>query len=107
MHVPDLILVATPLVVLALVAGFGFVGCTNEYGRFRIGGGGDGNGPDGGGSPTYADAVLGSVPIAYWRLSDPLDSPLAKDEVGAPARRFGDHPGSYPDTVTHGGSPPA
>ena len=77
---PEVTLLLIPLAVLALVAVFGFVGCTKGYdplvveeeSRRRR-------------RPPYAEEVLDSGPIAYWRLSDPDGSTEAKDEIGAPA----------------------
>ena len=65
-------------------------------------GNGDGNG-DGNGTPPapdpYVDEVKSLNPIAYWRLSDPLGSAEAKDEIGQPALLSGNNPGAVLGTV--------
>ena len=96
---PDVMLLLIPLAVLALVAVFGFVGCTRDYDPLQQG---DGDGTDPNGEPTsppYKEVVEKSGPIAYWRLSDPFRSIDVKDEMGV-------HPGAVVDTVTFGQGPP-
>jgi Concanavalin A-like lectin/glucanases superfamily len=92
--VPDPILLFIPLAVLALVAVLGFVGCTKDFDSLVVS-------PPAAPMP-YADEVLASGPIAYWRLSDPPGN-LAKDEIGSPPS--GDHPGEYQGNVTLGQPP--
>jgi hypothetical protein len=93
----EVILLLIPLGVLALVAGFGFVGCTNRYDPLVI----EDDEPNGTlGPDPYAKVVENANPIAYWRLSDPFGSTEARDEVGASTS--GDHPGVVPGTVTLG-----
>ena len=48
----------------------------------------------------YVDEVLDLIPIAYWRLTDPLGSSEAADEMGV-------HPGTVVDTVNFGQGPPS
>jgi hypothetical protein len=92
--VPDVTLLLIPLAVLTLVAVLGFVGCTRDFDPFVVS-------PPAAPMP-YADAVLASGPIAYWRLSDPDGSTEAKDEIGAlPVG----HPGTYQGTVILGQLP--
>jgi hypothetical protein len=99
------VLLAAPLIVFALVLLLGFTGCwLDTEGR----GTGDGptgqTGPNGGPVPLpYADEVLASAPIAYWRLSDPVGSVTAEDEIGSPPS--GDHPGEYQGNVELGQLP--
>jgi Concanavalin A-like lectin/glucanases superfamily len=96
---PDSIYLLAPLLVLAMVALLGFVGCTEDFDKLGEGGpppdGGDGP-PGEGPGPTpptpYQDVVLADGPIAYWRLGDSDKSQPAKDEIG-PAP--GDHPGVF------------
>ena len=67
----EVILMLIPLAVLALVAGFGFVGCTNRYDSLVI------EDDESNGTPVtdpYAEVVKNMTPIAYWRLSDPFGS---------------------------------
>jgi hypothetical protein len=93
--VSEPILLLAPLAVLALVAVFGFVGCTKDFDSLTVGR----DGEDGAPAPLpYADEVKSSNPIAYWRLSDPPGGDVAKDEIGAPPS--GDHPGAYQGAVT-------
>jgi hypothetical protein len=88
--VPELTLLLIPLAVLALVAIFGFVGCTKDYDALVV----EPEAPK-----PYAEEVLDSVPIAYWRLSDPDGSTEAKDEIGAAPVG---HPGVYHGDVQLG-----
>jgi hypothetical protein len=98
--VSDPILLLAPLAVLALVAVFGFVGCTKDFDSLTVGR----DGEDGAPAPLpYADEIKSSNPIAYWRLSDPPGSDVAKDEIGAPPS--GDHPGAYQGSWTLGQPP--
>ena len=95
----EVTLLVIPLAVLALVAVFGFVGCTKDFDALVVDE--DGGSPNGGPAPLpYADEVTSSVAIAYWRLSDAVGSDLAKDEIGSPPS--GDHPGTFQGTVTLG-----
>jgi hypothetical protein len=97
--VSDPILLLAPLAVLALVAVFGFVGCTKDFDSLTVGRDGEDGAPAPG---AYLDAVMSSDPIAYWRLSDPTGSDVAKDEIGDPPVG---HPGAYQGGVTHGQEP--
>jgi Concanavalin A-like lectin/glucanases superfamily len=102
--VPDELLLSIPLAALALVAVFGFVGCTKDFDELIVVEDGEADGPNGAPAPLpYADEVMSSSPIAYWRLSDPPGSNLAKDEIGSPPS--GDHPGTYQGSVTLGQAP--
>ena len=63
-------------------------------------GNGDGNGNGTPPAPDpYVDEVKSLNPIAYWRLSDPLGSAEAKDEIGQPALLSGNNPGAVQGTV--------
>jgi hypothetical protein len=104
------VLLAAPLIVFALVLLLGFTGCwldTRGKPGPPNGTDGDGNGNGNGETPPvpdpYVDEVKSLNPIAYWRLSDPLGSTEAKDEIGAPPS--GDHPGAVEGTVTFGQAP--
>jgi hypothetical protein len=103
------VILVAPLIVFALVLLLGFTGCRLDAegkgpGPPTDGDPGDGDG-DGEGPPPvpYADEVMSSNPIAYWRLSDPPGSSVAKDEIGAPPS--GDHPGAYQGSWTLGQPP--
>jgi hypothetical protein len=88
-----------PVAVLATVFLFGFVGCTNEYGRFTVGSPDDGE--DG---STYAGVVMADNPLAYWRLGEE-GGKIAVDQVGLDAGHpAGNNPGSYQE---FGPLPPA
>ena len=94
----DVVFVMIPLAVLAMVAVFGFVGCTKDFDSLIE----DGERDDG--APAlepYADEVISLNPIAYWRLTDPVGSNVATDS----APPSGDHPGEYQGGVTPGQSP--
>jgi hypothetical protein len=85
------VLLAAPLIVFAIVLLVGFAGCSLDKEGIPSGestGQWTGTGPF-----NYSAAVTSSSPIAYWRLSDPQGSDIAKDEIGAPTT--GDHPGTY------------
>jgi hypothetical protein len=98
--VPEVILLLILLAVLALVAVFGFVGCTKDFDSLVV----EDDEPNGPPAPDpYTDVVKSSNPTAYWRLSDPFRSTEAKDEIGAPPS--GDHPGTYTGSVTLGQAP--
>jgi hypothetical protein len=99
----EVILLLTPLGVLALVAVSGFVGCTNRYDPLVV----DDDEPNGPPAPDlYVKAVTDSTPIAYWRLTDPFRSTEAKDEIGAPTPPSGNNPGVVVGTVAFGQAPP-
>jgi hypothetical protein len=97
-----------PVAVLTTVFFFGFVGCTNEYGRIRFRSPGDGSPGDGSpdegspdeGSPdvptvTYADVVKADKPLAYWRLGEG-GGQTAVDQIGLDvAYPAGLHAGTY------------
>src|SRR5215510_4584107 len=94
MHVANPLLLVIPLGVLALVAVFGFIGCTKDYDALgagdgdQDGGGQDGGRPGGHGGPVfYSEVVDQSGPIAWWSLGDDV-GPLVADKVGT-------HPGTY------------
>ena len=76
----EVFLLLIPLGVLALVAVFGFVGCTKDFDSLVVEDD-ESNGPPA--PDPYATVVENANPIAYWRLSDPFRSPEAKDEIGA------------------------
>ena len=84
------VLLAAPLIVFALVLLLGFTGCgLNTKGSGTADpptdatDGDDGNGGTPPAPDPYVDEVLGLIPIAYWRLSDPSAAAQAADEMGA------------------------
>jgi hypothetical protein len=99
--VPDVTILLVPIVVLAVVAVLGFVGCTNEYDDLVVAP------PQG--DPPYKDSpnpptnlgefIFQSGPIAWWPLTDPDGASVAIDKVGTEP---GGHPGNYVGTVILG-----
>ena len=92
-----------PVAVLTTVFLFGFVGCTNEYGRIRFRSPGDGSPGDGSGdggsrevpTVTYADVVEADMPVAYWRLGEG-GGQTGVDQIGLDvAHPAGLHAGTY------------
>jgi Concanavalin A-like lectin/glucanases superfamily len=92
--VSDAILLFVPLAVLAVVALFGFVGCTKDFDSLQVGE--DRTDEDETPPVPYADEVMSSDPIAYWRLSDALGEVTATDSIGPWP---GNHPGTYVGNV--------
>jgi Concanavalin A-like lectin/glucanases superfamily len=83
------LLLVVPLVVFAVVVVLGFVGCQL---------------PTQGTSDDYHGAEIGLAgPVAYWRLSDPVGSVDAQDEIGDPP--LGTHHGTYSSNVMPGQFP--
>jgi hypothetical protein len=82
---PATTVLLAPLVVLAIVALMGFVGCTEDFDELGAGGG---EVPGTWTPPTcdtpYREVVLGDLPIAYWRLVDADLMQEAPDEKGPP-----------------------
>jgi hypothetical protein len=98
------VLLSLPLVVLALAAALGFVGCTQDFDKLGSGGGlpPPDEGPWDPDSPpaNYNEFIIQSGPVAWWPLTDPADAPVAMDKVGPSPS--GSHPGNYVGPVTRG-----
>lgn len=94
MYVFDALLLFAPLIVFALVAVFGFVGCTKDFDALLRGGEETGTTTFDPEFTPYREEVLSDNPLCYWRLIDADRTLPAVDDIGSPPP-YGGHPGAY------------